>query len=93
MRPTNSLSDIMQGEIIRHDGIAEIIIDHYDPDDFPDDPQNWMKPVRLIGFSTEASKTDLEIYEEGWDYYQALKHEVEKMKAKDEKKKSKRKSK
>ena len=64
-----NLSDFMQYDIRRIDDIAEIIV-AYDNDD-------ESKPIRLIGFATESSKCDFEIYEEGLDYYNKLVDQVE----------------
>lgn len=80
MKHINSLSDLIGCKIIRHDGIAEIIIDTYIDDGTH--IEDWGKPVRLIGFSADASLTDYEIYEEGWEYYSAFKEEISKLKNK-----------
>ena len=59
-----SLSDMCQCEIRRTGDAAEIIIDYYHGD-----PE---KPVRLLGFVTQSSKSDFEIFEEGYLYYREL---------------------
>ena len=57
----DTLSDFLGKEVKRTGDIAEIVYDHYEGDKD--------KPVRLIGFVTDASKTDFEILEEGYHYY------------------------
>ena len=52
--------------IIRSGEIAEIIVDYYEG-----------KPVRLIGFQTESNKSDFEILEAGYYYWNELKTLIE----------------
>jgi len=59
---------ISSTEIIRADNIAEIIVDYFEND------KNM--PIRLLGFSADANKSDYEISEEGYYYYQSLKNSV-----------------
>lgn len=67
------LSEFMQATEVRRNGeAAEIIIDYFHGDE--------TKPVRLIGFKTNASKSDYEILEEGFYYYNRLKEEITKRK-------------
>ena len=61
-----TLSDVMQKQIKRTGNIAEIIWDYEEG-----------HPIRLIGFSTKASLTDLEIFEEGLAYYNELFNQVQ----------------
>lgn len=61
------LSEFINSTFIRRTGeIAEIIVDYYEG-----------KPVRLIGFSTDANKNDFEIFEEGYYYWNELKIFIE----------------
>lgn len=63
-----SLSEFISSvEIIRTNDKAEIIIDYVD-----------VHPIRLLGFSTDLNKSDWEVYEEGFHYYQSLKHYLKK---------------
>lgn len=65
------LSEFIQSTWIRRTkDIAEIIVDFHEG--------NSEKPIRLIGFSTESSKTDFEIFELGFHYYNDLKFEIQK---------------
>ncbi len=60
------LSDFIQSvEITRKENIAEIIVDYYQG-----------HPIRLIGFKTDSEKTDFQILEEGYSYYNELKLEI-----------------
>lgn len=68
----DTLSDFMNKEVKRTGHLAEIIYEYYEGD------KN--KPVRLIGFVTDASKTDFEILEEGYHYYIELCEQVKKTK-------------
>jgi hypothetical protein len=60
-----TLTDFMNLDISRKEEIAEIIIDYtlY---------KGEQKPVRLIGFTSNSNKSDFEIREEGFYYYQKL---------------------
>jgi hypothetical protein len=55
------LSDVCNKEIIRNNGIAEIIWDYYGG-----------HPIRLFEFTADALLTDFEIYEEALTYYKKL---------------------
>lgn len=62
------LSEFIQNvEVIRTGDIAEIIVD-YDAG----------RPIILLGFSTDANKSDFEVTEEGYHYYQRLKEHIAK---------------
>jgi len=52
---------ITDSEVVRNNENAEIIIDYYEG-----------HPIRLIGFKEETSKTDFEILESGFNYYNIL---------------------
>ncbi len=69
MKKDFTLSDFCNMQIKRTD-VAEIIVDYSEGD--------INKSVRLIGFSTDINKTDFEIQEEGFEYYQNLKEEINK---------------
>lgn len=58
---TLTLSDMCQCEIRRTGEVAEIIIDEWKG-----------KPVRLMGFVTDAGLSDFEIYEQGQMYLKRL---------------------
>ena len=64
MKTVRTLSDFCDMEIIRNDGVAEIVFDKVG--------LNKEIPVRLIGFYTDANKSDFEIREEGFYYYNEL---------------------
>ena len=56
-----TLSDFCQMPIRRSGGIAEIII-----------AESKGRPVRLLGFNSDANNDDFTIREEGFYYYQEL---------------------
>lgn len=61
-----TLSEYIQSvNIIRKDNIAEVVVDYFKS-----------KPIRLIGFETTSTKTDFEIYEESYNYYNELKYNI-----------------
>ena len=61
MKKEITLTDFMSKEIIRKGDSAEIIFEHVNN-----------KPVRLIGFKVDASKSDFEIRELGFLYFLEL---------------------
>lgn len=67
-----TFSDFCQMDIRRTDNIAEIIVEYFEGD--------LSKPIRLIGFATDASKTDYEIAEEGWEYWLLFLEQIEAVK-------------
>jgi hypothetical protein len=58
---TLTLSDMCQCDIRRTGNIAEIIVDRWKG-----------KPIRLMGFYTDAHLSDFEIYEQGFAYLKRL---------------------
>lgn len=63
------LSEFISNTLVRRTGdIAEIIVDYYEGD--------LNKPVRLIGFATEAARSDFDILEDGYYYYNELKRNI-----------------
>lgn len=67
----DTLSDFIGKEVKRTGDVAEIIYNYHEG--------NKDKPVRLIGFSTDASKSDYEILEEGYHYYLELTERVKEL--------------
>ncbi len=67
-----TMTDFFYKEVRRTGDVAELIFDHYEGDK--------SKPVRLIGFQTEAWKTDNQIREEGFFYFKDLQIESERLK-------------
>jgi hypothetical protein len=64
---TLTLSDMCQCDIRRTGDIAEIIVD------------TWKgKPIRLMGFTADATLPDFEIYEQGFAYLKRLVKELSK---------------
>lgn len=61
-----SREEFFNREVIRNNGIAEIIFDY----------DHLNRPVRLIGFKTDAELQDIDILIEGWDYYNRLLEEI-----------------
>jgi hypothetical protein len=59
-----TLSDFQEMQVVRYDDVARIIVDYWEGD--------GNKPVHLIGFYGDASLTDFEIREEGFNHYQKL---------------------
>lgn len=60
------LSDFIQNTtIVRSGEVAEIIVDYYEG-----------KPIRLLDFTSNSSKSDFDISEEGYFYYQELKRSI-----------------
>lgn len=62
-----NLSDFMSMEVIRTKDVAEIIFDH----------NEGGMPIRLLGFETEASKSDYEVREEAYGYWKLLIEEID----------------
>lgn len=67
-----TMTDFFYKEVRRTGDVAELIFDHYEGDK--------SKPVRLIGFQTEAWKTDNQIREEGYYFWLDLIDESERLK-------------
>ncbi len=70
---TVSLSDFCQLPIKRTEDQAEIIIAYY----LGTNPET---PCRLIGFSTQAHKSDFDVYEEAFGYFTHLTEELRNIK-------------
>jgi len=68
------LSEFISSTFVQRTGkIAEIIVDFFEGDP--------LKPIRLIGFQTDASYSDFEILEDGYYYYNELKINIFESKA------------
>lgn len=59
-------------EIVRTKGIAEIIIARFQARPDSEMCKYNGRPVRLLGFTTDATLTDYEILEDGFAYCQEL---------------------
>ena len=68
--------DFLQLEVIRDEGIAEIVFDYIDGDK--------TKPVKLTGFKTDPTLSNFHILEDGYEYYCELLQEIKKLKSKDD---------
>lgn len=62
-----TLSDILDKQVVRHDGTAEVIIDYYSGEMV----EHIGKPIKLYGF--DPSKTDFEILEQAFLYIRTVK--------------------
>lgn len=60
-------SDFLGYEVLRDNGVAELIVDYVGD-----------KPVRLIGFYRDLSLSDIRVREEAYYYYQELVAKVNK---------------
>ena len=62
-----SFTEFMNCEIVRKDNIAKVVLGYYEEED-----SFKGLPIYLLGFETDASKSDFEIFEEAWEYYIVL---------------------